>query len=63
MNLINNLDEIKSNKINGIILDFTIETKEETQKVLEAYIKKLQGEEIKLNINDVTYGHFNEGVL
>lgn len=63
VNLINNLDEIKSNGVNGIILDFTIESKEQTHNIIEAYIRKLHGEDVKLNINDVTYGHFNEGVL
>lgn len=63
VNLINNIDEIKQNGVNGILLDFTIETEQEVKNVLTAYIKKLNGENVKLNINDVTYGHFNEGVL
>jgi len=63
VNLINNLDEIKQNGVNGILLDFTIENELKVKNVLSAYIKKLNGENIKLTINDVTYGHFNEGVL
>ena len=35
----------------------------EVSKVLTSYINKLNGENVKLQINDVTYGHFNEGVL
>ena len=63
VNLINNIDEIKNNGVNGILLDFTIENEMEVNKVLTAYINKLNGENVKLQINDVTYGHFNEGVL
>ena len=63
VNLINNIDEIRNNGVNGILLDFTIENELETTKVLSSYISKLNGEEVKLTINDVTYGHFNEGIL
>lgn len=63
VNLINNIDEIKNNGVNGILLDFTIENEMEVSKVLTSYINKLNGENVKLQINDVTYGHFNEGIL
>lgn len=63
VNLINNVDEINKDGINGILISFTIETKEEIEKVLKAYIDKINGKNTSLKINDVTYGHFNEGIL
>ena len=63
LNLINNIDEIKSLGVNKVLLDFTIEDEYEVEKVLSSFIKKVNGEDVKLEINDVTYGHFNEGVL
>ena len=63
LNLINNIDEIKSLGVNKVLLDFTIEDEYEVEKVLSSFIKKVNGEDVKLEIKDVTYGHFNEGVL
>lgn len=63
LNLINNVDEINDDGINNILISFTIENKEEVLQVTEAYIKKMQKQKTTLNICDVTYGHFNEGVF
>lgn len=63
VNLINNIDEIKQNGINGCLIDFTIENEIQVEKVLNAFIKKVSGDDVQLSIEDVTYGHFNEGVL
>lgn len=63
LNLINNIDELKEIGVKGILLDFTIENEIELENVLTSYIKKINGENITLKINDVTYGHYNEGVL
>ena len=38
VNLINNIDEIKNNGVNGILLDFTIENEAETTKVLSSLL-------------------------
>ena len=63
LNLINNIDELKEIGVKGILLDFTIEDEKEVENVLTAFIKKINGEHVSLKINDVTYGHYNEGVL
>lgn len=63
LNLINDIDEIKENGVKGILLDFTIENEEEVKTVLEAYINKLNNKSFKLDIKEVTYGHYNEGIL
>ncbi len=63
VNLINNIDEMKNIGVNGILIDFTIENEYEVNLVLKAFIDKLNNKDIKLQIKDVTYGHFNEGVL
>lgn len=63
VNLLNNIDEIKENGVNGVLIDFTIEDENQVKQITESFIKRIQGENIKLKINDVTYGHFNEGIL
>lgn len=63
VNLVNNVDEIHNDGINSILVSFTIESKEEVERVLKAYIDKINGNNVSLKINDVTYGHFNEGIL
>lgn len=63
LNLIKNIDELKAIGVSGMLLDFTIETEEEVEKVLQAYIAKVKGNDTTLIINDVTYGHYNDGVL
>lgn len=63
VNLINNIDEIHNDGINNILLSFTIESKEEVERVLKAYMERINNGKGSLKINDVTYGHFNEGIL
>ena len=63
VNLINNIDELKQNGVKGCLIDFTIENNKQVENVLNAFIKKIKGEDVQLIIDDVTYGHFNEGVL
>lgn len=63
LNLINNIDELKQIGVKGMLIDFTIEDQAMVNKVLEAYTLKVQGINKTLIIDDVTYGHYNEGVL
>lgn len=63
LNLINNIDEVKAIGVSGMLIDFTIENESEVKRVLEAYIDKTQGINKTLIINDVTYGHYNEGIF
>ena len=54
---------LKQNGVKGCLIDFTIENNKQVENVLNAFIKKIKGEDVQLIIDDVTYGHFNEGVL
>ena len=62
LHLLKYLNEIKEMGINNILLDFTIEDKEETKKVLSAYIDKVKGKDMNIKIDNYTYGHFIKGI-
>lgn len=56
-------EEIKALHPAGIRLDFTVEKREEMQKILDLYEKAfLRGEEVKLPDISYTRGHFKRGV-
>lgn len=57
LHLLKYLDEIKKMGINNILLDFTIEEKEETKEILNAYLN-----EGSLSIDNFTYGHYIKGI-
>lgn len=61
--LIRNIDEIRNNGVNGVLLDFTVESPDQVKNVIENFQKSINSDNYTLNIEDVTYGHFNEGVL
>jgi hypothetical protein len=50
---------LNENGVNNLLLDFTIEDAIETEKICEIFVNNHQ--EIKLE--EVTYGHFKEGIL
>jgi putative protease len=55
--------EIADLKPAGIRLDFTLESREEVQKVLSAFIAKFYGKDsIPSELTDYTTGHFKRGV-
>ncbi len=62
VHLLPKLNEIKDLGINNILLDFSIETGEETFVIIDMYAKALNGDLDQKHLGDVTYGHFNEGV-
>ena len=63
LHLLPKLEEIKKLGITNFLLDFSIESKEETKEIIEMYVNGLNGVSENIRIIDATYGHFNEGVL
>ncbi len=65
VHLLQYMNELKEIGINQFYLDFTIETKEETLQIMQAYYDMFNhiSENISLSLNDVTYGHFKEGII
>lgn len=62
-NLLNYLPTLINLKINSLLLDFTIESKEEVNKVVSDFQTKLVNKYYTDSKNsDYTYGHFVEGV-
>ena len=60
--LLKYLQEIKSLGINNILLDFTVESREETKDILNEYINVINGGKEKLSIDGFTYGHYLKGI-
>ena len=48
--------------INNLVIEFVDESVEEIVKIATEYKKAFDKEPYNLFINDVTYGHFKEGV-
>ena len=61
--LLHNLIELKKMGISSFLLDFSIETGEETKEIIRLFKEGLNKEMPKTQVNDVTFGHYNEGVL
>ncbi len=59
LHLIEYVDELYDMGVNNLLLDFTTETAAEVEVVSEIYFRKSGGKKIE----NVTYGHFQEGVL
>ena len=63
LSLLRYADEIKELKPRNIRLDFTIESAEETGKVIESFILGyLKGKQGELSADNLTAGHFKRGV-
>lgn len=59
-----NLEQIEKLKGNGIRLDFTAESEEETKQVLEAYAGYLENGKADFSfLKDYTTGHYKKGAL
>lgn len=63
VHLVKYLKELKDIGINKFLLDFSIEDKDEVKRIIEMYQKALNYDIILMKEENVTYGHFNEGVL
>ena len=63
VHLINKLNELKELGVNNFLLDFTVEEKDEIELIIKMYIDALNGKDNDIRLSDVTYGHYNEGVL
>ena len=63
LHLLPKLDEIKEMGVTNFLLDFSIESKEEVSEIIEMYLDALKGDKDAIRLSDVTYGHYNEGVL
>ncbi len=59
LHLIEYLDELYDMGVNNLLLDFTDETAAEVEEVSAIYFRKSGGKKLE----NVTYGHFKEGVL
>ena len=62
LHLLEYINELKG-FVKNFRLDFTIESKDEVEMIVESYKKALEGENSTLELGCVTYGHINEGVL
>ena len=63
LNLIDDLDEIKK-YVSTLRLDFTVESKEETKNIIEAFKKKISGDDTKrFDSNNDTRGLFKREIL
>lgn len=63
VHLLNYLTELIEIGINQFYLDFSIENQEETFNIVRAYLDVLHGMKKNFPLQNVTYGHFKEGVL
>ena len=63
VHLIKHITRLKEIGIKRFILDFSIEDFNETKEIIQLYNLAFNGIIKEDKINDVTYGHFNEGVL
>ena len=57
LNLINQIDELKSYGVKSFRLEFTIEKEDEVRTIIQEF-KKLLIENHNLKLNGVTYGHY-----
>jgi len=64
LHLLPYLKEIIDAGVKNLILDFSLETDEEVEKILKLYFAALQNENIDSEeIKEVTYGHFQEAII
>lgn len=62
LHLIKYLNDIKDLGVNNLLLDFTIESKEETGFIIENYMASLDGRIFIRDIEKATYGHYKEEI-
>ena len=60
INLFDNIDEILDLGINNINLAFVDESADEIEKIINAFIDRVGGMDIKLNLSNTTYGYFQD---
>lgn len=56
--LIDSIDEVLAMGISQIRLDFSVENPQEVERVCQAYLAKMNHEDVDLKLFDVTYGHY-----
>ncbi len=62
LHLIKYLNDIKEMGVNNLLLDFTIESKEETKFIIENYLASLEERIFIRDIENATYGHYKEEI-
>lgn len=62
LHLIKYLNDIREIGINNLMLDFTIESKEEVKFIIENYIASLEERIFIRDIENATYGHYKEEI-
>lgn len=63
LHLLEHMDEIMERNVKNIRLDFTMESKAETKKIVNLYAQKLRGEESFTDLlKEYTKGHFRRGI-
>lgn len=64
LHLLDEIEDLKELGVTRFLLDFTTESKEDTQEILEMYLLKNKKEaKQKRPIENMTYGHYKDGVL
>ena len=58
LNLINQIDELKSYGVKFFRLEFTIEKEDEVRTIIQEFKKAVNRENHNLKLNGVTYGHY-----
>lgn len=59
LSLLEEVEDLMTRKIHSLRLDFTIESKEETLAVIQAFQQKLNHEPSELGFRDTTFGHYH----
>lgn len=62
LHLLDRLKELEESNIEFYRLDFTLESPEEVFEITKAYLAFLEGKNVHLDLQDATYGHFDQGV-
>lgn len=62
LSLLDQVNDIFELGIHSVRIQLTLETKEETNRVIQAFTDKLQGNDAKLPFQDLTFGHFKERI-
>ena len=62
LHLIKYLNDIREIGVNNLMLDFTIESKEEVKFIIENYIASLEERIFIRDIENATYGHYKEEI-
>jgi len=62
LHLLEYVNEIR-NLVGNIRLDFTIESEQEVEEIVDAYLNSFEGNYQPLNLSNVTYGHYKNKIL